>query len=52
MDATSRVLVVDDEGFFREAIGEILGGDDWQCTMCPDGESAVELAQTQTFAVA
>jgi len=49
--ADKRVLVVDDERFFREAIGEILSqhGVPWES--CDDGASALEAAQDPAVGV-
>jgi DNA-binding NarL/FixJ family response regulator/putative methionine-R-sulfoxide reductase with GAF domain len=49
--ANRRVLVVDDERFFREAIGEILSEQGLTCESCSDGESALEAAQDPAVAV-
>ena len=39
--ADTRVLVVDDERFFREAIGDILSEHGLAWESCEDGESAL-----------
>ncbi len=51
-NAQTRVLVVDDELFFREAICEVLSPHGFSCRSCEDGESAVKLAASESFAVA
>lgn len=50
--ASTRVLVVDDERFFREAISEVLSAHDYPCVVCEDGEGALKLAVGDDFAVA
>jgi CheY-like chemotaxis protein len=40
-----RVLVVDDERFFREAIREVLEGAGFACALASCGEEALELAE-------
>ncbi|MCP5040434.1 MAG: response regulator [bacterium] len=46
------ILIVDDERFFREAIRDILGAEGFDCETCEDGEGALKLIATRTFAVA
>jgi len=43
--APGRVLVVDDERFFREAIQEALSGAGLECILAGDGSEALELAE-------
>jgi FixJ family two-component response regulator/putative methionine-R-sulfoxide reductase with GAF domain len=50
--SNARVLVVDDERFFREAIEEILVGRGFQCELCEDGESALERVLDDEIGVA
>ena len=52
MATMARVLVVDDERFFREAISEVLSAHEFPCAVCEDGEQALKLAGSQQFAVA
>jgi FixJ family two-component response regulator len=47
----TRVLVVDDERFFREAIAEILTANGFESECCEDGETAIEVAAAQSFGV-
>ncbi|MBW1883976.1 MAG: response regulator [Deltaproteobacteria bacterium] len=47
----ARVLVVDDERFFREAIAEVLSANDLVCSVTESGEGALKLAAAQRFAV-
>ena len=51
-DAKPRILVVDDERFFREAITEVLSAHDYPCVVCEDGEGALKLIDSENFAVA
>lgn len=44
--------MVDDERFFREAIGEVLSAHDHCCVMSESGEDALKLVASQHFAVA
>jgi CheY-like chemotaxis protein/putative methionine-R-sulfoxide reductase with GAF domain len=48
-DMRSRVLIVDDELFFREAIGEILTEAGFQTGLAEDGRSALALADAPDF---
>ena len=48
----ARVLVVDDERFFREAIEEILVERGFRCELCEDGESALERILDEGIGVA
>ncbi len=47
----TRILVVDDERFFREAIEETLRRYDFQCDACEDGETALEWIEKTPYAV-
>jgi DNA-binding response OmpR family regulator len=47
----ARILVVDDERFFREAIREILGNEGLECIEVEDGERALSLALDETLGV-
>jgi len=49
--ADQRVLVVDDERFLREAIGEILSQEGLAWASCDDGESALQAAQDPAVGV-
>ena len=51
-DAKARVLVVDDERFFREAIGDVLSAHGYPFVACEDGERALKLVVADNFAVA
>lgn len=51
-NASARVLIVDDERFFREEIRDNLSARGFRCTTCEDGEAALKLAAAQSFAVA
>jgi len=42
MSDTARVLIVDDELFFRSAISDVLGGEGFQCVAAETGEEALE----------
>ena len=42
MTDTARVLIVDDELFFREAISDVLGAEGFQCVLAETGEDALE----------
>jgi len=42
MTDTARVLIVDDELFFREAISDVLGSEGFQCVVAEAGEEALE----------
>jgi len=48
----ARILVVDDELFFREAIVDVLDGEGWSSITCEDGESALEALGDVTIGVA
>ena len=50
-DAKPRVLVVEDERFFREAITEVLSAHDYSCVVCEDGEGALKRVDSERFAV-
>jgi len=50
-ETRSRVLIVDDEVFFREAIGEILDAADFQTERAEDGESALVAVADPTIGV-
>jgi DNA-binding response OmpR family regulator len=47
----ARILVVDDERFFREAIREILVGEGYEATLVADGESALDAAADPAIGV-
>ena len=47
----TRVLIVDDERFFREAICEVLRSHGFESESCEDGETAVEYATHGDFGV-
>jgi CheY-like chemotaxis protein/GAF domain-containing protein len=47
----ARILVVDDERFFREAIREALEGAGLECVTAANGPEALELAQKGDFGV-
>ncbi|MBW2272300.1 MAG: response regulator [Deltaproteobacteria bacterium] len=49
--ADRRVLVVDDERFFREAIGEVLSAQGIRWESCEDGESALQASQDPSVGV-
>lgn len=51
-NASARVLIVDDERFFREEIRDNLSAHGFHCTTCEDGEGALKLAAGRSFAVA
>ncbi len=42
MTEPARVLIVDDELFFREAISDVLGAEGFQCVVAETGEEALE----------
>jgi DNA-binding response OmpR family regulator len=48
----ARVLVVDDERFFREAIAEVLSANELSCSLTESGEGALKLAAAERFSVA
>jgi len=50
-EQTPRVLVVDDERFFREAIQEVLSGDGLEAVLVEDGESALGAAADSAVGV-
>jgi DNA-binding response OmpR family regulator/putative methionine-R-sulfoxide reductase with GAF domain len=50
-ESIPRVLVVDDENFFREAIRDILTGERLEVLEAEDGESALELARDLSIGV-
>lgn len=50
--STARILVCDDENFFREAIRDILAGEQLEVVEAFDGESALELASDPTIGIA
>ncbi len=47
----ARVLVVDDERFFREAITDVLSGAGVECVLAASGEEALEQAQEPSVGV-
>jgi DNA-binding response OmpR family regulator len=49
MESRSRVLIVDDELFFREAIGEILSTAGFQIGLAEDGQSALLSADDESY---
>ena len=51
-DPTARILVCDDENFYREAIRDILGAEGLEVVEAFDGESAIELAADPSLGVA
>ena len=50
-DQAARILVVDDERFFREAIREILAGAGFETEEAENGEAGFERAKDPSFAV-
>ena len=50
-EASSRVLIVDDEVFFLEAIDEILGAAGFDTLQAEDGESALVAVTDPTIGV-
>lgn len=51
LESRSRVLIVDDELFFREAIGEILTTAGFQIGLAADGQSALSSADDESYGV-
>jgi len=51
METRGRVLIVDDEVFFREAIQEILVEAELDCVLVEDGESALEAVADPSIGV-
>ena len=49
LEARSRVLIVDDEVFFLEAIDEILSKADFETVQAEDGESALVAVSDPTW---
>ncbi|HKK53669.1 MAG TPA: response regulator, partial [Myxococcota bacterium] len=50
-EARTRVLIVDDELFFLEAIDEILSGAGFETVRAEDGQSALEAAASAEVGV-
>ena len=44
------VMIVDDESRIREVVAEILGNDDYELIVAPDGEEALRLLRTMSLA--
>ena len=51
LETNNRVLIVDDEIFFREAIDEILRGAGFDTVKAEDGQSALDAATDPTIGV-
>ena len=45
----SRILVVDDDGFFRKVITKLLTGHGYEIISAAGGEEALQVLPTQTF---
>ncbi len=48
-DKAGKILVVDDEKNLRMSVIEYLSLDGFDCTGCPDGESALDILSSQPF---